>query len=379
MNELASLKNEKVSWELQEVKAVYRDGEPIKYLVSLPILTIVNMMENSSLVYNPSVQRGVKINAKGIEIPISSKNKINEIFIELLQGRLHGGILSFNYPKESDESIIFNEFEGVLQGEQSLQIIDGYHRCSSFVKYVNEYKKPKNKKLMPDPANIYFPCCIENLNIQESMSLFSEYSTKFLKVSPTRAKYLDVFSQINQIVRKVITESELEAKVELTSNTLKSKTNDKVVTFAVLTESIKENFKPQSKQQGIEIASFLVEYFNYLASLFPRHFSNLSPIERQDIRSKDMIIQQIFFYGYANAASRLFGKENWKELLSKLKEEIRIDSWIGKIYERECPLWSKIFRDGFKIVNNSSTQKYVGKTIGDYIEFGIDYVLENRK
>jgi len=379
MSELASLKSEKVSWELQEVQAVYRDGEPIKYLVSLPILTIVNMMENSSLVYNPSVQRGVKINAKGVEIPISSKNKINEIFVELLQGRLHGGILSFNYPKESEEPIIFNEAEDILQGEQSLQIIDGFHRCSAFVKYVNEYKKPKNKKLMPDPANIYFPCCIENLNIQESMSLFSEYSTKFLRVSPTRAKYLDVFSQINQIVRKVITESELEGKVELTSNTLKSKSNDKVVTFAVLTESIKENFKPQSKQQGVEIASFLVEYFNYLASLFYEQFGNLTPSERQNIRSKDMVIQQIFFYGYANAASRLFGKENWKELLSKLKEEIRIDSWIGKIFERECPLWSKIFRDGYKIVNNSSTQKYVGKTIGDYVEFGIDYVLENRK
>jgi len=103
MSELASLKSEKISWELPGVQAVYRDNEPIKFLVSLPILTIVNMMENSSLVYNPSVQRGVKINAKGIEIPISSKNKINEIFVELLQGRLHGGILSFNYPKESEE------------------------------------------------------------------------------------------------------------------------------------------------------------------------------------------------------------------------------------------------------------------------------------
>ena len=88
------------------------------------------------------------------------------------------------------------------------------------------------------------------------------------------------------------------------------------------------------------------------------------------MRDKDLTIQQITFNAYFALARKLYGLENWKEKLAKLKESVHVEGYRGYIFSKDNPWWSECFRikNGIPmVINSSSTVRAVTKHIVGYI------------
>jgi hypothetical protein len=59
------------------------------------------------------------------------------------------------------------------------------------------------------------------------------------------------------------------------------------------------------------------------------------------------------------------------ERLKSLRNIIRIGDWEGEFLSRENKIWTDNIMIGGKIVNKSSTKRYVINTIREYLKSGV--------
>ena len=373
MSILQQQQENELTWEFENVIPIYRNGEIVKYSTSLSAGQLSELYSNLDILeYNPNVQRGMKITAKG-EMPISQTAKINQIKYTMQTGTLHGSMITLCVPKiDDEENIKYDENEQKLNGTGKIWILDGYHRIFACMKATKEYLKNRKKEGIFDPYSYNFPVVIEHMIEDNAKQLFSEYANTILKISRSRSDFLDIASYSNLISRKIMNEA-FEGRVECVTSTLKGKTNNNVTTFSTLNSAINDSgYKPLTKGEAIKYADFLVNCFLELVEMYPKYLGNVPVDIRQSLRKKDLILEPIMFYGYISAFTKMYEKQipNWKELIHKLDEDIQMDGFYGKIIEKDAKVWEQIFRikNGEKlIINNSSTRKYVSRELMKFL------------
>lgn len=378
------LENELPEWELENCSPVLINKKIGKYSTQMSCGLLATMANDGIIYYNENTQRSRKKKKNGDTTPYLMASKVKKIYEELISGELAGMLITLNARVVKDEDgnilnpLVFDENNGILKGSGSLDAVDGWHRISASIYWLKKWKIKKNQKTMPSPWDYEFITAIEHKEEVKAGLIFKEYGSMQLKIQASKVKFLDVYDFANMIVRKLM-ETSLRDKVEKDKN--RTKGTNYIVTFGTLNDAIKRNFKIPTEDDVYKISDYLIQFFSKLINLFPEYFGNMAKEDRDLMRIRDLTLELLMFHGYIAISSRLYGKDDWETKLSKLRSVIQIGQWRGHILQSDCPIWDRIFKGGDekRIVNGSSSVSFVSKTLGDYIEFGIDHAIKNIK
>jgi len=339
------------SWKLNNVQIVLRDNKPYKYLVSMSCMQLAEWYVSKKLIYDPNVQRGSSINKKGEEVPILFLKHCREILSAILDGSIHGGNLSLNFPSDNNTEIFYNDEEMTLSADGPLTINDGFHRIYASYLWYKEFVKPNST--CKSPETFYFPVNIENLSKQASCDLFKEYAVMGKSISKNRISVHDVFSKDYDIAQRILKESQLRGRVEMISNSIK-KTSSNIFTYGTILNGISE-MKIATKGEEKPVGDFLIEFLDYMIELFPTLMGNVEPEFRALEKQKSFVLEKMFQNSYFVLASKLYGRDDWKDKLGKLT--------LGNFLSRSNTQFSFCLRDEDKIINSSKIQKDITRII----------------
>ena len=391
MNDMPTLSNlnkkaeEFPEWELEDASPVIIKKKVGKYSVNISAGMLATMANDGVIFYNENTQRSRKKKKNGETTPFLMASKVKKIYEQLISGELNGMLITLNARIIKDEGgnilnpLVFDEDSKTLTGSGVLDAVDGWHRISASRLWLKKWNIKKNQKTMDSPWDYEFITAIEHKEEIGGGLIFKEYGFHQLKIQASKVKFLDIYDYANMIVRRLMT-SVLRDKIE-TDNT-RTKGTNKIVTFGTLSDAIKKNYKLITEDDVELVGDYLTKFFSKLISIFPEYFGNVSKEDRDLMRIRDdLTLELLMFHGYVAISSRLYGKEDWETKLSKLRSIIQIGQWRGTILQSDCPIWERIFKGGDekRIVNGSSSVSFVSKTLGDYIEFGIDHAIRNIK
>ena len=358
-------------WELP-LHPLYKNGEIVRYTGNVSLGILSSMYRDGQIYYNPLKQRGTKVGKDGKIEPFVIKSKVKEITTNILSNKFFGNLITLNIRKEENPVLHYDENLNILHGKNRFELIDGCHRLTSGLFILNKWEKlkEKDKHLLINPFEYEMIVSVEILDDQNSSALFNEYNSKQTKVNSNITSFLDVYDLSNTVARRLINESELRDKIKIGAGSLRVKGDNNLTNFAKIYEGIKSNFRDKilTKNEADKVTDYLILYWNELVNLLPGYFGDIT--NRQEMRDKDLTIQQITFNAYFALARKLYGLENWQEKLAKIKEPVQVDGFRGYIFSKDNPYWSECFRikNGIPmVVNSSSTIRAVTKHVVSYI------------
>jgi len=355
-------------WEINNVIPTIRNDQIFSYNFNLSISNICKFMDSDILQYMPEIQRGKKT-LRGIDSPLINVAKTKEIAECIMKNEFFGGTLNFviidSHLEKEDAIFEYNEENNTIHSNIQTYCVDGMHRVAS-ARIINDlwYKIKRNKDGMINPEKYEFPICLIICSMDDAKRLFSQ-SVLNLKISKVRSEVLSVGTYKNYITNEIIKNSDLRNKVEKYVSNIKNTNN--IVTYSVLSTQIDNQFKPKTKLESEEIASYLTDFMNNLVYLFPYTMSEMDIAERKLGREKDYSIELLMWQGYISAAKELYGDENWKEKLKKLRQPIEIGEFAGRLLDKTNPLWNYIKKGDGKLINSSPTQSFVRKVFSTFI------------
>ena len=356
-------------WEIHSVLPIYRNNEIFSYNFSLPISEICKLMDMETLQYMPEIQRGKKTSTSGIDSPLINTTKIREIVEHIKKNEFFGGTLNWviidKYLEKENAKFEFDNDSNTILANLPIFLTDGMHRTAA-AKIINELwnKIKRNKEGMIDPEKYEFPISLIICSMDDSKRMFAE-STKNAKISKVRSEFLDIGSWKNYITTELIKKSELKNKVETYLSSIKSTNN--IVSFSILSTQIDNQFKPKTKIESQEIASYLIEFMDNLVYIFSYSMGDMDISERKIMRERDYSLELLFWHGYISVAKALYKDENWKEKLRKLKQPIKIGEFTGKLLDKNNPLWNYVKNGAGRLVNGSPQQSFVRKVFSTFV------------
>ena len=357
-------------WVFENTTEICRNKESCKFQTIANAEFLGNLLDRQIATYVGDLQRGWRKNSKNELIAVKSEKQIKLILDSLLHDKMHGGFITLNLNPSDGYEINYNEEDHTISGSinQKLQILDGNHRLNSFSRWAKLYKR--NPESVPNPADYYISVVIETLNDDDAKSLFSEYATKSLKISKSRGEFLNVEDYTNKLCRDIMKKSDI--KVEVVSTSIKAN-SENIITFGVFSKNIKDNYNPKSKIEVEELSNYLSLFIDSLISTFPKYMASKDLTERAELRTHNLAMEALSWGGYLKLSTRLQGKsrEEILSILNKFDSKVDYKGWRGNFLDKENPIFRKIMREGFKIINTSSSATWINKVF-------IEYVLEGK-
>lgn len=357
------------SFILDNVLPINRDNEPFMFIRSISVHNLASMNKNKVIEYNPDIQRGTRTTKSGKVKEVFSLKHAKDILKAMLDRDIFGDVIILRYDKNNETPLIFNPETKELTIENDneyfenplFQIIDGKHRIESCTIWDGNWEKEPDS--YDNPNNFEYPVIFLNMTDEEAMKVFSE-GYKALPISKVRTKLLDVGNSINKIARNVMINSQLKGKIETVTSSVKK---GSIITFGQLFDTIKNNFSPKTSGEAEKITSFLIEFFNELIEIFPRQLGEIDVHIRNEERKKSFILEPISYNGILKVASTLYGDSDWKNKIIRFNDIVKVGEWKGKFLDKENPIFSKVFREENKLINNSATLAYITNILYNYV------------
>jgi len=289
------------------------------------------------IIYNPNSQRGYRVTKKKIGIDLNPK-KVEEIATRMLNGEQFPDDIKFNVLKTGEERIFYNPKTRILTIQEGsiINIFDGMHRKSA-----NALTIDKN----PD---IQFVWPLKVTNFSEIKT--HDFMTQINKQSPIDVSVLstkDYSKNENLVLDKIMdSKGDLASVAKDKSEFIKSDRG--LTTKSILAEAIKDNYKDQleSAMNRDTIASWIVEFTNYLMGVFSEEFI-VNPYETKKV---SYINNLNMFYGYIALSAALKDNKDWKDILKQKISSID--------FSVENPMWRDfgIIKES-KIINKTTKNK----------------------
>lgn len=336
-------------WSFSPVIPVYKNGEIKKYVCTISAYDLATMF-GDSIRFVPSIQRGSKILPSGKEKDNFSTKQVKDIFQAFADNKIFGNTIVLNYSLDNESELEYDPEEGKISGNSYLQAVDCSHRARAASKWKSAWLK--NPEQYDDPRQFQFSCEVNNVSDNDARQMFSEYNNFSLKVNKTRSSYLDVASDVNKIVRKIMSESDL--KVETVSTSIKS-SSPSIVTFGVLTNAIKKHYQPQTKAEQKQVEEWLIDYFDELVSLFPKFMANANIEERNELKKQYFTIEPLAFGAFVALSKVLKDDQDWKAKIAKLAKD--------DFFLRTADRFKPILRNENKVINTTTSAKYFDELV----------------
>ncbi|MCE5220170.1 MAG: DNA sulfur modification protein DndB [Clostridium sp.] len=272
------------------------------------------------LIWNPNSQRGFKVTKKAIRIN-EDPNKVKEIANSMLAGTYYPDHLKINVLK-GETAPIWNPKTRILTLREGtiLNIFDGQHRKSATALALIEE---------PD-LEFVWPIVITHLSEIETHNAMVQIN----KQTPIREEVIapkDYSKNENLVVDKIMdSRGDLANATKDTDSFVKSDRG--LTTKSILADAIKDNYGDQldSAMQRDEVASWIVEFTNYLMGYYQNEFI-VNPYE---VKKNSYINNLNMFYAYIALSTVLKDNKQWKEELKQAIESID--------FSIENPIWREI-------------------------------------
>lgn len=319
------------------------------YMVTLDVKVIDQLIDNQLLYYDFELQREAayrKRKDKVLVEPTLNMSNVKEISQHLVEGTLVPTVLVFNAATRSAEGgteLIFdsNKMELTITKGTRLAIVDGYHRC----------RASQNALQVNPELDFNFAVLITNYSTKKAQ----QYQAQLAKATPisrTRIQELEANRLSDTVVQQLKEESDLKGRISQT-NRIHS-LNKELVTYNVLSDTIDEQFKMETRADAADVGDYLVDYLNFLIGSYPEEFIN----NINETRKTSLINDNNVFIGYLVLARRMF------EAGVKAKEVRKIIKDID--FNRDNKLWVElgILDDKGNITDTNKARK----AIRDYFE-----------
>lgn len=308
------------TFDEEEVKLPLHIDNAIKVSDSSYMVTLtakqINGLRKKVLYYNTETQRETtKVKSKDsfFEVPTLNKDSVKDICKCLLTGTLYPSTLTLNAAVRTSDSgneILFNEKtkELIITEGTRLDILDGYHRIMGIMMAFISNKD----------IDMTFPVLITNYSIPNAKKYLAQLS-KANPISKARIEELSAEKLSSTVIGELRTLSILKGKISQTERI--NKTVGELVSYSILAETIDSEFKMKNKADAMDVAEYLVEFFDYLIGRYEDEF-----ITEYDIyRKKSLINHNIMFIGYVTLAARMFENNESVRNIRKYMQEINFD------------------------------------------------------
>jgi hypothetical protein len=317
------------------------------FMVTVDIQTIDKLISNEVLDYNYDLQREAKFrkvnNIVRIE-PTLNMSNVKEITQHLVEGTLVPTVLVWNAAVRSSETgteLVFDptNLELTITKGTQLDIVDGYHRS----------KAAQNALQVNPNLHFNFAVLITNYSTKKAQQYQAQLA-KATPISKTRIQELEANRLSDTVVQQLKEESDLKGRISQT-NRIHS-LNKELVTYNVLSDSIDEEFKMETRADAADVGDYLTEYFNILLGSYSEEFLN----NIEATRKKSLINDNNMFIGYVVLARRMMENNIKAREVRKIIKDID--------FSRENTLWNELGILDDK-VNITETNK-ARKSIRDY-------------
>jgi hypothetical protein len=296
------------------------------YMIPMNVQVIDEMLSSMAVTYDFELQREAKMSRDregGVRIePTLNRKNVDEIEEHLLQGTLVPTTLVFNaMTRTSDigDELVYDasKQELTITKGTELAIVDGFHRCKAVQKAIQRN---------PD-IKFNFAVLITNYSKKQAQQYQAQLA-KATPISKVRVQELEANRHADSIVRQLREESDLKGRISQT-NRIHS-INKEIVTYNVLSDTIEEQFKIETKADAMDVGDYLVDYFNILLGSYPEEFL-FDPV---GTRKESLICDNNMFVGYIILARKLY------ERGIKAKE---VRKYIKNIdFSLDNPIWKEI-------------------------------------
>ncbi|MEM5009356.1 DNA sulfur modification protein DndB [Niallia taxi] len=295
------------------------------YQVALDIKTINKLLNSNVLYYDPDVQREPsKTKRKNITIvqPTLVMKNVEEITKHLLEDTLVPTQLVFNATPGSADSGTELDFDvktrnlEITRGTK-LAIVDGFHRCTA-----------AQAALSQNP-NLSFNFSVLITNYEQNQTM--QYQAQTAKATPIAAGRVEElegkeFSDI--VVSTLKIGSELKGKVS--SNERPRVEHGELVSYTLMSRTIREEFKIQKRIEATKIGKYLTTFFDYLLGSYDDEFLN----KAEEVNKYSLINSNPMFIGYITLAAEMYRREI---------DPSEVIDYIDKInFNRDNSLWKEI-------------------------------------
>lgn len=319
------------------------------FMTKMSVQTINELLQGGDLYYNFDTQRESKYverKNKVIRVPKVNKKAVREIAQHLLNGTLIKTTLVFNAaPNTSDEGeeLIYNSRKNVLMITEGtrLDILDGYHRTLAI-----------QQALLTKPdLDFDFPVLITNYSTKKAQMYIGQIALA-TPISLTKAKAMRSERRSDEAVQTLIEQSS-ELKGRISDSEFVHSSNNQIVSYNVLTDTIEQEFEMTKKIDAIKVGEYLSKFFDYLFGIYSDEFiDNVKEVSKISIINSNNM-----FVGYVALASRLY---KHKANLSVSD----IQNVISKIdFSKDNPMWKElnILDDKGNFVKTNVARKNIEK------------------
>jgi hypothetical protein len=298
------------------------------YMATVDIQTIDKLLSNGLLDYNYDLQREATYRRTKNEIkkePTLVMSNVKEISSHLLEGTLVPTVLVWNAAVRSSSTgteLVYNSntLELTIEKDTALFIVDGWHRC----------KASQNALQMNPELHFNFAVLITNYSTRKAQTYQAQLA-RATPISKVRVQELEANRLSDTVVQQLKDESDLKGRISQT-NRIHS-LNKELVTYNVLSDSIDEQFKMETRADAADVGDYLTEFFNILIGEYSEEF--LTNIE--ETRKTSLINDNNMFIGYITLARRMFESDIKARDIRKIIKNIDFDrnnpTWVGLIID----------------------------------------------
>lgn len=296
---------------------------PEDYITVMPISFLVKLYNSNLLEYNFETQRNAKVVRKKdriVQEPNINKKSVKEIANLVKNNAYLPDTITLNVlagSSDEDEELVYDPAQRKLvikSGE--IDILDGFHRLNGFVNAMAEGCPEMNIQV-----------AIKNYSTRKAQKYVGQINT-INKMDVSHLKALKAERYSDFVVKELMSESDLRGKVSQTSRP--SRLQGHIVSYAVLADTIDEEFKLESKKDAMDLSGYLIKFFDYLIGSFPDAFLN----NIEQVREHSLINNNVTFAGYIVLARRMKEKKIPISDLPSILEKID--------FSKSNPMWEEV-------------------------------------
>lgn len=273
------------------------------WIGKISIQYLVELYNNLRINYNPQTQREsgyVEKDDHLIFVPKTYPQSVREIKTAILDGTYEPDEITLNLLKNDEEDFSYKNGKLTIY-DGKIDIIDGWHRSNSILKALAEN---------PD-IEMYFELRFTNFDIQKAKDFIIQ-KNKQRKINEKHIQSMNMSSYYNSITKALNENQKSDLRGKIVINRHLINRGYGLITFDVIASAIEVNFDLKTRSQSEKVQDYLIDFFNEVYNLFYDKFNNKNGIYTEPFS----------FIGYIAIASELYGRDNWKDVLVNILNQI---------------------------------------------------------
>jgi hypothetical protein len=285
---------------------------------------LAKMWMKNELLFNPTMQRGVKTNAEGKEQATFSDYHVREIEESMLKGefeptQIHFAILV----DDPDTKIKYDEESQTFTVDGKINLLDGQHRVRSLVKITNLMGVEKDYPEVNLEAYV-FNVEIHYVTSDRARAIYAMLD-KNLRLDKSQVKQLstDDYALIGNYMNQD-KNSPLKGKIATCKPVGKG-----LVLFSTFCNAIQKQVKVNTQGDREEVQKYLTDFFNYLVKKLPTAFGSDIP-DRLKFKETNLMNENNFFWALLAVAYE--DTKNYKKNIDKLVANVDFFKKNNKVW-----------------------------------------------